>query len=93
MSSPRSSLSACQSGKTRRRPAFRLQQNVTIGYISVTEVLIDHSDVFARGMAVTRESFTSFSDADKLISFELIFSIFSECAFSTVLHPPPRGHP
>jgi hypothetical protein len=47
----------------------QVQENMTTGYISVAQVLIDHVEVFTRGIAATRESFASFSDADKLIYF------------------------
>ena len=53
----------------------QVQENMTSGYISVAQVLIDHAEVFTRGIAATRESFATFSDADKLIYFGLIFSI------------------
>jgi len=42
----------------------------------VAQVLIDNAEVFTRGIAATRESFSSFSDADKLVYFGAIFSIF-----------------
>jgi hypothetical protein len=54
----------------------QVQENMTSGYISVAQVLIDHAEVVTRGIAATRESFAAFSDADKLIYFGLIFSIF-----------------
>jgi hypothetical protein len=67
----------------------QVQENMTSGYISVAQVLIDHADVFTRGIAATRESFASFSDADKLIYFGLIFSIFKH--FENIHSQRERG--
>jgi hypothetical protein len=44
----------------------QVQENMTSDYIAVAQILIDNADVFTRGIAATRESFTTFSDADKL---------------------------
>jgi hypothetical protein len=49
---------------------------MTKGYFSVAQILIDHAQVSTRGIAATRESFSSFSDADKLIYFGAIFANF-----------------
>jgi len=54
----------------------QVQENMTSGYMLIAQILIDNAEVFTRGIAATRESFASFSDADKLIYFGLIFSIF-----------------
>src|SRR5437870_11065365 len=54
----------------------QVQENMTTGYISVAGVLIKHAEVFTRGIAATRESFAAFSDADKMIYFSAIFSMF-----------------
>src|SRR5437773_2269916 len=43
----------------------QVQENMTSGYISVAAVLIEHAEVFTRGIAATHESFAAFSDADK----------------------------
>jgi hypothetical protein len=47
-------LQVRQNTKAKRVP---VQENMTSGYISVAQVLIDHADVFVRGIAATRESF------------------------------------
>ncbi len=39
----------------------QVEENLTTGYISVAQVLIDHAEVFTRGIAATRESLASFS--------------------------------
>ena len=44
----------------------QVQENMTSDYIAVAQILIDNADAFTRGIAATRESFTSFSAADKL---------------------------
>ena len=33
----------------------QVQENMTTGYISVAQVLIEHAEVFTRGIAATRE--------------------------------------
>ena len=67
----------------------QVQENMTSDYISVAAVLIDHAEVFTRGIAATRESFAAFSDADKLIYFGLIFSIFKH--FENIHSQHERG--
>ena len=62
---------------------------MTSDYISVAAVSIDHAEVFTRGIAATRESFAAFSDADKLIYFGLIFSIFKH--FENIHSQHERG--
>jgi hypothetical protein len=59
----------------------QVQENMTSCYISVAQVLIDNAEVFTRGIAATRESFASFSDADKMI----YFGVSSASSFSTSL--------
>jgi hypothetical protein len=63
-------------GSNTKATRVQVQENMTSGYVSVAQVLIDRAEVFTRGIAATRESFASFSDADQLIYFGLIFSIF-----------------
>lgn len=67
----------------------QVQENMTRGYIAVAQVLIDHAEVFTRGIAATHESFAKFSDADKLIYFGLIFSIFKH--FENIHSQRERG--
>jgi hypothetical protein len=67
----------------------QVQENMTSGYISVAQILIDNAEVFTRGIAATRESFASFSDAEKMIYFSLIFSIFKH--FENIYSQRERG--
>ena len=66
-----------------------VQENMTSCYISVAQVLIDNAEVFTRGIAATRESFASFSDADKMIYFGAIFSMFKH--FENIYSQRERG--
>jgi hypothetical protein len=67
----------------------RVQENMTSGYIATAQILIDNAEVFTRGIAATRESFSSFSDADKLVYFGAIFSIFKH--FENIHSQRQRG--
>ena len=67
----------------------QVQENMTSGYIAVIEVLSEHADVFTRGIAANRESFASFSDADKLIFFSVLFAAFK--LFENVHSQRERG--
>lgn len=67
----------------------QVQENMTSCYISVAQVLIDNAEVFTRGIAATRESFASFSDADKMIYFGAIFSMFKH--FENIHSQRERG--
>jgi len=62
---------------------------MTTGYISVAQVLIEHAEVFTRGIAATRQSFAAFSAPDKLIYFGLIVSIFKH--FENIHSQHERG--
>jgi len=62
---------------------------MTKGYLSVAQILIDNAEVFTRGIAATRESFSSFSDADKLIYFGAIFANFKH--FENIHSQRERG--
>ena len=79
-------LQVRQNTKTTR---VQVQENMTSGYIQVAQVLIDNAEIFARGIAASRESFAKFSDADKLIYFGLIFSIFKH--FENIHSQRERG--
>ena len=67
----------------------QVQENMTSGYISVAQILIDNAEVFTRGIAATRESFASFSDPEKMIYFSAIFSIFKH--FENIHSQRQRG--
>jgi hypothetical protein len=67
----------------------QVQENMTSGYIATAQILIDNAEVFTRGIAATRESFSSFSDADKLVYFGAIFSIFKH--FENIHSQRQRG--
>ena len=54
----------------------QVQQYVTSGYLTVVQHIAENSTVFARGIAANRESFSAFSDEDKLIYFSVIFGFF-----------------
>jgi lysine/ornithine N-monooxygenase len=53
-------LQVRQNTKTTR---VQVQENMTSGYMLIAQILIDNAEVFTRGIAATRESFSSFSDA------------------------------
>ena len=72
-----------------RATRVQVQENMTSSYISVAQVLIDNAEVFTRGIAATRESFASFSDADKMIYFGAIFSMFKH--FENIHSQRERG--
>jgi hypothetical protein len=67
----------------------QVQENMTSGCIATAQILIDNAEVFTRGIAATRESFSSFSDADKLVYFGAIFSIFKH--FENIHSQRQRG--
>jgi hypothetical protein len=75
-----------QNTKTTR---VQVQENMTSCYISVAQLLIDNAEVFTRGIAATRESFALFSDAEKMIYFSAIFSIFKH--FENIHSQRQRG--
>ena len=62
---------------------------MTSGYMLIAQILIDNAEVFTRGIAATRESFSSFSDADKLIYFGAIFANFKH--FENIHSQRQRG--
>lgn len=68
---------------------IQVQENMTSGYIAVVEMLSDHAEVFTRGIVATPESFASFSEADKLIFFSMLFAAFK--LFENVHSQQERG--
>jgi hypothetical protein len=72
-----------------RATRVQVQENMTSGYIAVVQLLTDHAEVFTRGIAATRESFSSFSDADKLIYVSMLFAAFK--LFENVHSQHERG--
>lgn len=67
----------------------QVQENMTAGYISTSQAVIDNAEVFTRGIAATRESFAKFSSAEKLIYFGLIFAMFKH--FENIHSQHERG--
>lgn len=67
----------------------QVQENMTSGYISVVQMLIDNAEVFTRGIAANQQSFASFSEADKLTYFSILFAAFK--LFENVYSQHERG--
>jgi hypothetical protein len=75
-----------QNTKTTRA---QVQENMTSGYVAVVCLVTDHADVFTRGIAATAETFSSFSNADKLIFFSVLFAAFKH--FENIHSQQQRG--
>lgn len=54
----------------------QVQEHITSAYQAVVESVTTHAAVFARGIGATPESFSKFSDEDKMIYFGVIFGFY-----------------
>jgi hypothetical protein len=70
----------------------QVQENMTSCYISVAQLLIDNAEVFTRGIAATRESFASFSDARSAKPRKRLASLVQRCCKSILGLLDKRKH-
>ena len=54
----------------------QVHESITSGYQAAAQSVTTHAEVFARGIAATPESFSAFSEADKMTYFGVIFGFF-----------------
>ena len=53
-----------------------VRESISNGYLSVSDQVTTHADVFARGIAATPETFAGFSDTDKMVYMSVILAFY-----------------